>query len=73
MLAPGSVQTIASAAVRRQPHARVYGTAELIERSGMFGPGAYMRITPEISWSWNLAGQPFGAGGSGSRRTVHHG
>ena len=42
---------------------RVYGTAELIERSGMFGPGAYMRITPEISWSWNLAGQPYGAGG----------
>ena len=41
---------------------RVYGTAELIERSGMFGPGAYMRITPEISWSWNLAGQPYGAG-----------
>src|SRR5881392_2584278 len=52
---------------------RVYGTAELIEREGMFGPGAYMRITPEISWSWNLAGLPFGAGGSGPRRTVHHG
>src|SRR6266700_8056867 len=50
---------------------RVYGTAELIERTGLFGPGAYMRITPEISWSWNLAGQPYGAGGSGPRRTVH--
>ena len=49
---------------------RVYGTAELIERSGMFGPGVYMRITPEVSWSWNLAGQPYGAG-SGPRRTVH--
>ena len=48
---------------------RVYGTAELIEREGMFGPGAYMRITPEISWSWNLAGQPYGSG-SGPRRTV---
>jgi pyridoxamine 5'-phosphate oxidase family protein len=51
---------------------RVYGTADLIERDGMFGPGAYMRITPEISWSWNLAGQPYGSG-SGSRRTVHRG
>jgi pyridoxamine 5'-phosphate oxidase family protein len=51
---------------------RVYGTAELIEREGMFGPGAYMRITPEISWSWNLAGQPYGSG-SGPRRTVHRG
>lgn len=25
---------------------RIYGTAELIERPGQFGPGAYMRITP---------------------------
>ena len=41
---------------------RVYGSADLIEREGMFGPGAYMRITPEISWSWNLAGQPYGSG-----------
>jgi pyridoxamine 5'-phosphate oxidase family protein len=51
---------------------RVYGSADLLEREGMFGPGAYMRITPEISWSWNLAGQPYGSG-SGSRRTVHRG
>ena len=46
---------------------RVYGTAELIERSGRFGPGAYMRITPDISWSWNLAGL------QATRRTVHRG
>jgi len=52
---------------------RVYGMAELIERPGRFGPGAYMRITPEISWSWNLAGQPYGAGQQGPRRTVHRG
>src|SRR5713101_365512 len=39
---------------------RVYGTAELIERPGRFGPGAYLRITPEISWSWNLDGRPYG-------------
>jgi pyridoxamine 5'-phosphate oxidase family protein len=38
----------------------------------LFGPGAYMRITPAISWSWNLAGQPYGRG-SGTRRTVHRG
>ena len=54
---------------------RVYGTAELIERPGQFGPGPYMRITPEISWSWNLDGRPYGddALQSGPRRTVHHG
>jgi len=52
---------------------RVYGAAELIERPGRFGPGAYMRITPEISWSWNLDGRPYGddALQSGPRRTVH--
>lgn len=52
---------------------RVYGSAELIERPGQFGPGAYMRITPEISWSWNLDGRPMSdeAVRSGPRRTVH--
>jgi PPOX class F420-dependent enzyme/OxyR family protein len=52
---------------------RVYGTAELIERPGQFGSGAYMRITPDTSWSWNLAGRPYGEGAlqSGPRRTVH--
>ena len=53
---------------------RIYGTAELIERQGQFGPGPYMRITPTISWSWNLDGRPFGQDDSdqrGPRRTVH--
>ena len=30
---------------------RMYGTAELVERQGQFGPAPYMRITPTISWS----------------------
>jgi pyridoxamine 5'-phosphate oxidase family protein len=52
---------------------RVYGTAKLMERPGRFGPGMYMRITPEISWSWNLQGRPYGddALQQGPRRTVH--
>ena len=53
---------------------RIYGTAELVERPGQFGPAMYMRITPVISWSWNLDGRPFGhdqADRSGPRRTVH--
>jgi pyridoxamine 5'-phosphate oxidase family protein len=52
---------------------RVYGTAELIERPGQFGSGRYLKITPDISWSWNLEGRPFGDDGpqSGPRRTVH--
>ena len=52
---------------------RVYGTAELTERPGQFGSGPYLRITPEISWSWNVDGRPYGGdvGQSGPRRTVH--
>ena len=40
---------------------RIDGVAEQpFERVGMVGPGTYMRITPVVSWSWNLAGEPVG-------------
>jgi pyridoxamine 5'-phosphate oxidase family protein len=53
---------------------RVYGTAEVVERQGRFGPARYMRITPKISWSWNLDGPSFNEENpSGPRRTVHRG
>lgn len=45
---------------------RVYGEAEIVEREGRFGPGEYLRITPTISWSWNLDGE------HGSQRTEHN-
>jgi pyridoxamine 5'-phosphate oxidase family protein len=38
---------------------RIYAKAQLVERQGQFGPAPYMRITPTISWSWNLEGRPF--------------
>lgn len=53
---------------------RVYGTAEVVERDGQFGQGVYLRITPTISWSWNLDAQPYSAefyDRGGPRRTVH--
>jgi pyridoxamine 5'-phosphate oxidase family protein len=40
-------------------YVRVYGTAELVERSGQFGQARYLRITPTRSLSWNLEGRPF--------------
>jgi pyridoxamine 5'-phosphate oxidase family protein len=49
---------------------RVYGRAEVVERAGRFGPGVYLRITPTVSWSWNLAGAPIDDGFE-PRRTVH--
>ncbi|HEY2665687.1 MAG TPA: PPOX class F420-dependent oxidoreductase [Actinomycetota bacterium] len=53
---------------------RVYGTAALVERQGRFGPALYLQVRPTISWSWNLAGHPYGEGNAerfGPRRTVH--
>jgi len=51
---------------------RIYGVAgEPVDRTGMVGPGLYMRITPTISWSWNLAGEPAGDTWYEARRTVH--
>jgi pyridoxamine 5'-phosphate oxidase family protein len=38
---------------------RIYGTAEVVERQGQFGSALYLRITPTVSWSWNLEGRPF--------------
>jgi pyridoxamine 5'-phosphate oxidase family protein len=51
---------------------RVYGRAEPpVDRVGMVGPGVYTRITPAVSWSWNLAGEPVGDTWYESRRAVH--
>jgi len=35
---------------------RVFGIADLVEREGRFGSGVFMRITPQVSWSWNVEG-----------------
>jgi pyridoxamine 5'-phosphate oxidase family protein len=43
---------------------RVYGQAELVVREGMLGPGAYLKITPQVSWSWNVEG-------ASMHKTVH--
>lgn len=52
---------------------RVYGVAEQpVERDGMVGPGIYMRITPTVSWSWNMAGEPAGHTWYEPRK-AHHG
>lgn len=51
---------------------RIYGNAELVERQGRFGPAVYMRITPAVSWSFNLEALPFTHDREVNvRRTVH--
>lgn len=49
---------------------RVYGTAALVEREGRFGAGPYMRITPTVSWSFNLDGES-STRDAEFQRTVH--
>jgi pyridoxamine 5'-phosphate oxidase family protein len=51
---------------------RIYGQAEgPVERVGLVGPGFYLRITPTISWSWNMAGEPAGSTWYEATRTIH--
>jgi pyridoxamine 5'-phosphate oxidase family protein len=51
---------------------RVDGRAEgPVERVGMVGPGQYLRISPTVSWSWNLDGRPAGETWYETRKTIH--
>jgi pyridoxamine 5'-phosphate oxidase family protein len=56
---------------------RVYGTADIVERDGYAGRKAYLRITPTVTWSWNLGGRPYTGEDGGEEfaaqvtRTVH--
>ena len=51
---------------------RVYGRAgPPVERVGMVGPGLYVPITPTVSWSWNLTGEPVGDTWYEARRATH--
>lgn len=43
---------------------RIYGTVDVVEREGYAGQGIYLRIKPEISWSWNIEGR-------GARKATH--
>jgi len=49
---------------------RIYGRAEIVEHVGRFGPGYYMRITPDTSWSWGLEPDTTSEGGFKPRKTV---
>jgi pyridoxamine 5'-phosphate oxidase family protein len=49
---------------------RVYGTAELVERETPAGRQLHLKLTPALSWSWNLDGRPMAEAG-GPHRAVH--
>ena len=37
----------------------------------MFGPGIFLQITPTVSWSWNMAGEPVGDDWYPARKCEH--
>ncbi len=53
---------------------RIYGVADdPVERTGLIGPGWYVRISPTVSWSWNMDGLPAGDEWYTTQRRVHRG
>jgi len=49
---------------------RIYGTAEIVQREGRVGPGDYIRISPQVSWSWAI-NPPAAQDRRRMARTVH--
>jgi pyridoxamine 5'-phosphate oxidase family protein len=56
---------------------KVYGTAEVEEHTGRFGPGKYLKITPKVSWSFSINApwvdyrQPQARQGNWRTKTIH--
>ena len=48
---------------------KIHGVAEVVERTGHFGPGSYLVITPTVSWSWGIEPQAQD-GGFGPKKTI---
>ncbi len=61
------IDDLASVQPWRPRGIKVHGTAEVVERNGHFGPGRYIVITPEVSWSWGVEPQE---GMAGAKKTV---
>jgi pyridoxamine 5'-phosphate oxidase family protein len=50
---------------------RIYGTAEIVRRAGRLGAGDYIRISPQVSWSWAINPSAPSPGRRAMARTVH--
>ena len=61
------VDDLASVQPWRPRGIKIHGTAEVVERSGHFGAGRYLVITPTVSWSWGIEPQE---GLVGPKKTV---
>lgn len=61
------IDDLASVQPWRPRGIKIHGTAEVVERSGHFGPGSYIVITPTVSWSWGIEPRE---GAVGPKKTV---
>jgi pyridoxamine 5'-phosphate oxidase family protein len=61
------VDDLASVKPWRPRGIKIHGTAEVVERSGHFGLGSYIVITPTVSWSWGIEPRE---GAVGPKKTV---
>lgn len=61
------VDDLASVQPWRPRGIKIHGTAEVVERSGHFGAGRYLVITPTVSWSWGIEPRE---GASGPKKTA---
>jgi pyridoxamine 5'-phosphate oxidase family protein len=52
---------------------RIYGRAELVGAEGDPPHGGQLRITPEVSWSWQIENDAMSGGGFRPHRTIHQG
>jgi pyridoxamine 5'-phosphate oxidase family protein len=50
---------------------RIFGIAEIVERSGRIGSGVYLHIIPEVTWSWNIEGPAIVDGKFVPHKTYH--
>jgi pyridoxamine 5'-phosphate oxidase family protein len=50
---------------------RIYGSAEIVRKAGWLGDGLYLRIKPEVSWSWNIEYASDRPGQQGIHKTTH--
>lgn len=50
---------------------RIFGTAEIVQRSGRPGSDEFLRITPDVSWSWNIEGPAIVDGKFAPHKTIH--
>jgi pyridoxamine 5'-phosphate oxidase family protein len=49
---------------------RIFGTADIVERESYVGSGAYLRLKPTVTWSWQIEESSFQDGKFVPKKTI---